>query len=354
MDILFICKKRNEYENEYGEYGQQSNKPTKPHLTFGLHNSAQFVVNYLTARNFNTEVVTALDGNDIDRLVTANNPKVVIVEALWATPDKFRELFKLKRHQNRTWIVRLHSRIGFIANEGIAFPWLTEYAKIPGLIVAPNTEEFATDLARIFNMPTIYLPNIYYTDQIEVLPKTPKKITRASIDIGCFGAVRPMKNHLNQAVAAVKFAENNGLMLNFHINSTRVEQAGGNVLKNLQAFFGALTDHKLVEHGWLSHNDFCELVRTMDMGMQVSFTETYNIVAADFVSNNVPLVGSQQITWLPQMFQADPNSTENITETLDRAWWGSVVGLHKFSKYCLMKNIAEAEHIWLDYMKKTV
>jgi hypothetical protein len=220
--------------------------------------------------------------------------------------------------------------------------------------VNPNTEEFARDLAKIFNMQTTYLPNIYYTDQMEDEPKPRKKQQRATINIGCFGAVRPMKNHLNQAVGAVKFAENNGLMLRFHINSSRVEQQGGNVLKNLRAFFAALPDHQLVEHEWLCHLDFCELVRQMDMGMQVSFTETYNIVAADFVSNDIPMVGSSQITWLPKMFQADPNSTTEITETLDRAWWGAVVGLHKFSKYCLMKNTTEAEHIWLNYIKKAL
>ena len=348
MDVLFICKKRNEYENEYGPASGDS----KPHLTFGLHNSANFVKDFLNSHYIESEVVTALDGNSIDRLVTTYDPKVVIIEALWATPDKFRELFQIPRHKTRKWIVRLHSRIGFIANEGIAFPWLTEYSKIHGLIVAPNTEEFTNDLKEIFNCETAYLPNIYHTDEQE--ERSFKKRNKTSINIGCFGAIRPMKNHLNQAVAAIKFANRHALLLKFHINSSRVEQQGGNVLKNLKALFNALPEHKLIEHDWLPHTEFIELCRNMDIGMQVSFTETYNIVAADLVGNDVPVVGSSQITWLPVMCQADPNSTEEIADTLDRVWWGTMLGIQKYSKYMLYKDSNLAKMRWLNYIKPLI
>jgi hypothetical protein len=348
MDILFICKKRREYENEYGTRTAEA----KPHLTFGLHNSAQFVVNFLNSHNVNAEVVTAVDANDIDRLVTFYDPKVVIIEAIWVMPAKFTELFTIPRHQKRKWVIRLHSRIGFIANEGIAFPWLKEYAKIPNLIVAPNTDEFTRDLAELFGQETVYLPNIYFTDDPEAEHHPRRRQHRTTIDVACFGAVRPMKNHLNQVVAAVKFAERHGMLLKFHINSTRCEQSGENVLKNIRAFFEVMPEHQLIEHEWLVHHDFVDLVKTMDLGMQVSFTETYNIVAADFVFNNIPIIGSSQITWLPKIFQADPNSTDDITNALERVWFGSIVGLQKMSKYSLMRDNAKAKRHWLDFWKK--
>jgi len=45
----------------------------------------------------------------------------------------------------------------------------------------------------------------------------------------------------------------------------------------------------------MEHNDFIRVVKSMDIGMQVSLSESFNIVAADFVSNGVPLVGSPDI-----------------------------------------------------------
>jgi len=45
----------------------------------------------------------------------------------------------------------------------------------------------------------------------------------------------------------------------------------------------------------MDHSDFISIVKSMDIGMQVSLSESFNIVAADFVSNGIPLVGSPDI-----------------------------------------------------------
>ena len=55
------------------------------------------------------------------------------------------------------------------------------------------------------------------------------------IDIGCFGAIRPMKNTFHQALACIEFAELKNKTLRFHVNTSRVEQSGENVVKNLRA-----------------------------------------------------------------------------------------------------------------------
>ena len=57
----------------------------------------------------------------------------------------------------------------------------------------------------------------------------------------------------------------------------------------------------------------------MDLGMQVSLTETFNIVAADFVMNNVALVGSAEIPWLPKSFAANPSSVIDIVTKMKEA-----------------------------------
>ena len=60
---------------------------------------------------------------------------------------------------------------------------------------------------------------------------------KSTIDIGAYGAIRPLKNQLLQALAAIKFAESIGKTLRFHINITRIENNGDPVLKNLRNLF---------------------------------------------------------------------------------------------------------------------
>ena len=52
--------------------------------------------------------------------------------------SKFEVLQKL--HPNVKWIVRLHSEIPFIANEGIAMDWIYEYQKYDNVFVSLNSK----------------------------------------------------------------------------------------------------------------------------------------------------------------------------------------------------------------------
>lgn len=331
-EILFICRQRLTYGYSYG-----------------LINSANFVSNYLNKVGYDSKVVIAIDGNEVDRLVTDYDPDIVIIEALWVTPAKLAELMNIKRHQKRTWVIRLHSRLSFLANEGIAFDWLLGYRNLAlsNVFIAPNTEELASDLSK-FGLQTVYLPNIYYPNDYNLPSRS--GWNRKLFKVGCFGSIRPMKNHLTQAVAAINFAEEKGYELEFHINSTRVEQKGEQVLKNLKSLFQGYR-HELVEHDWMEHKEFVKLVRSMDMGMQISLSESFDIVAADFVANDVPLIGSDQISWLPRMFQTgNSNSTEDIVHTMRYAWSWFGYLLRGASKRALESNNTEAQAIWEEFL----
>ena len=329
---LFICKQRLSYGNSYG-----------------LLNSASFIVDYLNSIGITSELTSVIDANEVDKKITEYDPLFVFIEALWITPEKLKEIMSLKRHKKRVFIIRIHSRVTFIANEGIAFSWLTGYRELgfKNLLVAPNNLEFAEDLHEIYNMQSIYLPNIYSPplpdDNDKTLPKEPKVMK-----IGCFGSLRPMKNHLAQAIGAVKFAEDINRGLEFHVNATRMEQQGDQVLKNLRAFFNGLEQkYILVEHDWLDYQSFIKLVQRMDIGMQVSLSETFNIIAADFVNNNIPMITSDQISWMPSRFKVDdPNSTAEICEALKYAWSYRGYILRRSSKRALIAYNQVAKNIW--------
>jgi hypothetical protein len=312
--VLFILKKRTMpfYNSMTGEYSTSS----------GLLNSASFVVAMLNEQpHIEAILEQVVDNNDIDRLVTQHQPTHVCIEALWVVPSKFSVLTQL--HPTVQWIVRYHSEIPFLALEGVALEWTLEYLQHPNVTIAPNSGVLFTDLQRLALLvggvdQIKYLPNYYPIDTLRL----PHPKTDHTLDIGCFGAIRPLKNQLIQALAAVEFARLHNVPLRFHVNGSRVE-SGSTVLKNIRALFAGLpADYELVEHDWLDHTEFVDLVRSMDLGMQVSFTETFNIVTADFVANGVPVVASEAIRWLDPDSWADPDSVPSILEAMRRAFRG--------------------------------
>ena len=137
-----------------------------------------------------------------------------------------------------------------------------------------------------------------------------------TINISCFGAIRPLKNHLIQAMAAIEFANLTGKKLRFHVNATRKEQGGEPILRNLVRLFED-SGHELVMVEWLEHPAFLKYIRdNIDIGMQVSFTETFNIVAADHVISDVPVLTSKEVPFTHWLFQADPTCFRTMVRKL--------------------------------------
>ena len=101
-----------------------------------------------------------------------------------------------------------------------------------------------------------------------------------------------MKNLLIQAMAAIAFSEELGKTLHFHVNQSRQEMSGENTYKNLVSLFEN-SKHKLVNHMAFAF-DFIQVIKQMDLGMQVTFSETFNIVSADFATSMV-LVGTLRL-----------------------------------------------------------
>ena len=317
--VLFILKRREDY-----------NAILHSHvgLSTGLFNSASFVNEMLNDDGVDSILEIATDNNCIDRLVTKHKPTHVIIEALWAVPTKFAVLQKL--HPDVTWIIRLHSEMPFMAGEGMAMDWLGDYSKFKNIVIGVNaprmlreTRLYLQHLNQWDDATTeervIYMPNFYPQEY-----KSPKKIdkNKDTIDIACFGAVRPLKNHLVQAIASIDFANQIGKKLNFHINAGRIEMNGGPVINSLKSVFEQLSDsgHQLINHQWTPREQFLELCGSMDIGLQVSFSETFNIVGADLISQGVPLVGSSEIPWKVPAFSASPTESKDIVEKLKLAY----------------------------------
>lgn len=347
--ILIIVKRREQqycYHHDDEHIDPPSNSTT---VSSGLKNSASFVVDMLNNLGHTAELVEVVDNNCIDKEVTKFKPDIVIIEALWVVPTKFDVLKNL--HPNVKWIVRLHSDIPFIANEGIAMEWIFGYVQ-RNVYVGVNSSRINCELKQLVKDKSsliLYLPNFYPLLNKPVYPK-PRRNPNI-IDIGCFGAIRPMKNQLLQAVAAIIFANDKGLKLRFHINGSRCETKGDNVLKNLRALFDNSLQHELVEHNWLDHEEFLKLMATMDISMQCSLSETFNIVSCDAVSQNVPIVVSPEISWASDICIAKATDSEDIVNTLKMVWSLRRLVVHKLNYFNLKSFDNESIEIWKQNMK---
>jgi len=334
--ILFILKRRE-------DYNPVAHSPKG--LSTGLFNSASFMVSMLNDLGIEANIEVAIDNNCIDRLVNQHKPTHVIIEALWVVPSKFAVLTKL--HPNVKWIIRLHSEMPFMAGEGMAMDWLGDYVANPNISIGVNAPRMMNEVAEYLktkmrwsnetiNERIIYMPNFYPQEY----KKKEFNYDKYWVDIACFGAVRPLKNHLVQAFGALKFANKINKQLRFHINGGRIEMKGDPVMNNLRGLFQHLHigGHQLIIHEWRVREEFLELCSKMDIGMQCNFSETFNIVGSDLISQGVPLIGTSEIPWASKFFNAVPTDSTYICEILERTYhmpqlnvWRNQTNLTKYT-----------------------
>lgn len=360
--VLFVLKFREIADKEGNSYSNSG-------LSSGLYNSARMVkemldIHGLAGKKVEAKLVQVIDNNGIDREVSLFKPDVVIIEALWVVPEKFDVLARL--HPDVKWIIRGHSNVPFLAGEGNAFSWIIDYVKFRNVFFATNTQESLRDIKAVLaahapqyeiDRKVLYFPNFYIaydmTKDLTYDAKGPDLSERAlhflgfciekkhehnprnpktELHVACFGAVRLLKNHLIQAVAALRYAQEVNQKLFFHINVGRVEGGGDPVLKNIRALFKDAKNAELVEHKWAPHDEFVRTIDKMDISLQVSFSETFNIVTADAVTMGVPVVVSDDISWVSSRYHADPTSTDSIVQKMHCAFEDARRGAHNINQ----------------------
>lgn len=309
ISILFVIKRENDL-----------NSNPKSGLTNGLYTSAFFINEMLRKNGINSTLITIKKEGQIYNKIKKHSPTHVIIEALWLHPVTLSYL--TKEYPNIKWIVRIHSQIPFLSTETNSFDSLFDYLSNDNVYIATNSKISYTEFKEILKLKygynhlnkIIYLPNYYpLSFKYKYFDKN-----KDTIDIGCYGAIRPLKNNLLQAIGAIKFANKIGKKLRFHINGDTLEMQGEPVFENLVSLFSNIykSGHQLINDEWSTRKRFLNTCQKIDIGLQVSLSETFNIVSADFISQGVPIVGSSEIPWIGGIFAANSTSSDSIYKKL--------------------------------------
>lgn len=206
--------------------------------------------------------------------------------------------------------VHIHSKYPFLAVEPISHKIISDLNRLDiGVIF--NDQSM---LSCFPNEKNIVLENIYLHGQDMPLPSIFHNYNGGFINVGCHGSLRHMKNIPIQAMAAVKIADRINKNLRFHINATRHDGEGDAVLMSLRSIVSG--KHELVECPYMDHEKFKSYCRSLDIGMQVSLSETFNMVAADYISSGVPIVVSDQVKWASEMSYAKYDCIDSIVARL--------------------------------------
>ena len=258
----------------------------------------------LTRAGLITDVWPTVDAADLRRQLKAN-PDVthVVISAPWIPTL---ELQKLTTEFPRVRLaMNCHSNVGFLqadANGVRLFGGAMEVQRgSANFHLAGNSRKFADWAGETFGSPLTYLPNLYFLED-GIQPRRPP-FHGDLLRVGAFGATRPLKNLMSAAGAALTISRVLGVDLELWINSGR-DEGGGGILRAIEEMYAITRHATIVKAGWSSWHDHRKTVARMNLLINCSYTESFNMVTADGVAEGVPSVVSDAIYWAPEYWRA--------------------------------------------------
>ena len=119
-------------------------------------------------------------------------------------------------------------------------------------------------------------------------PVALKEVKKASsksndkVKIGLFCTPGPRKNLANQLLAASQIPN-----AELHVNGLSQRPEFSTLMKHLEL--------KVIDHGWMAKEKYLQTIADMDIGLQVTFAETFNYVVADFMNQGIPIITSYMV-----------------------------------------------------------
>jgi hypothetical protein len=163
----------------------------------------------------------------------------------------------------------------------------------------------------MYGVTATYLPNLYDTSTFKAvgqrLPWQPGNTLR----IGVFGAMRPLKNMTSAVAAAVDLACQSRSDVEVWVSEGRTD-GPTSVPTAIDQLTSRVPNLKLMKTGWQTWPAFRQTVSKMNLLLNPSYTESFQIVCADGVAEGVCSVVSDAIDWAPPSWQACADDVSDI------------------------------------------
>jgi len=285
----------------------------------GLGVTALNTMKYLRAKGIYAEVrgVTAIKGLIQKMDEAAKHPADmypvthIVISAPWLPAADLQDIAIL--NPQITFASVCHSNMPFLAADPNAFKLVRQYMDVErstaNFHLAGNSERLTGSFGNIYAVPCWTIPNLYMLDGLAI-PTRPL-FNGDTLRIGCFGAMRILKNILSAGSAALEIASQMRVDLEFWISTGRNEGAQG-TYQSLKEMYDGVKFATIKEQCWQEWSPFRSTIRHMHLLLQPSFTESFNNVTADGIAEGVPSAVSRAITWVPDNWKADGDDSSDI------------------------------------------
>ena len=282
----------------------------------GLGVSALCTAKVLRALGVKVDVKAVSSANDIKTCLAQREYTHVIVSAPWIPTVQLAEL--AHEWPDMYFAVNVHSRTGFLQADRNGVKLFREEIELQtgthNFHVSGNSDHFVKWVHNAFGVPCAHLPNLYFLDGHTPHHRHHHHGGGDVLRIGAFGATRPLKNFMTAAGAALEIAKELRRPLEFWLSAKRTEGGGDVILQAIHEMLQGIPGVTIKYNDWATWPQFREVVGHMHLLMQVSFSESFNLVTADGVAMGVPSVVSHAITWAPQYWMAEPDDVVEVAQ----------------------------------------
>jgi hypothetical protein len=259
-----------------------------------------------------TDVWPILGAADLHAQLRAKPVEQVIISAPWIPA---RDLQDLANEFTETFFaVNCHSNVGFLQADPGGVKLVRETLELEmgthNIRLAGNSRRFCRWIEATFGGRCHYLPNLYFLHGESERQRS--FCGGETLRIGVFGAVRPLKNLMSAAGAALEISRKLRVPLELWFSGGRAEGGGEIVLAAVREMLAGLPNVDLIMNDWQSWPSFRKTVAHMHLLLQPSYTESFNMVTADGVAEGVASVVSEAIDWAPADWKADVDDALDI------------------------------------------
>lgn len=262
----------------------------------------------LRKAGFDVDTLAITDPNQLRQAIRlSRNVTHVVISAPWILPVHMKTL--CLTFPKIQFVMNCHSNVGFLMADPNGTRILRESFNLaPNFHISANSFKMSKWIEAAYGIKALFLPNLYYLHREKPKPKKMGDV----LNIGIFGAIRPLKNIVSAAGAAIVISRRLNKPTRIHLSTGRLEGGSQTIMRSVQALI-ADTRVELVPSGWAPWSEFVRLVDQMHLLLQPSYTESFNMVTADGISQGVPSVVSEAINWAPSSWKA------NIDDVVDMA-----------------------------------